>query len=473
GDFLAPAPGHYGQLDGARPELLDGGIAACIWYPSRQFTQYAVYDVSDRANPVQTRVFEIEGNPLSTRMIGTDLYFVSSRYIYAVPLDDMGEGDILPLYRDTAEKEAYQVVAPEEIYYFPDSQESNYLLVGAFDVTGNEPARIDSYLGAGSTIYMNLNSLYVARMNWSEGKNQTHFYRFTVERSSEDAPPAVHYAAEGAVPGYLLNQYSMDEYNGVFRAALTDWNVGNYIYTFDTADMQGLGRTEPLAHDEQIRSARFMGDMAYMVTFRQTDPLFTIDLSDPRNPVVLGELKIPGFSSYLHPLGDGLMIGFGRNVLETYVDLPGGGREVVGTIDMGAKISLFDLSDPANPLEIDVLNLERNTWSSDFDNPRAIMVDRERQIFGFSVADYGSINPADVFTGRLIGVQDRRLVDLATLKDADSRKDGGDKDDYYHYYKGERRLRYIGGTLYHISGADVTAFDYTTFERLGTLAFSE
>jgi uncharacterized secreted protein with C-terminal beta-propeller domain len=208
--------------------------------------------------------------------------------------------------------------------------------------------------------------------------------------------------------------------------------------------------------------------MAYVVTFLQVDPLFCVDLSDPRDPKVLGELKIPGFSSYLHPLGDGLMIGFGRNVLETFIEKPDGSREVVGTIDYGAKISLFDLNDPFNPLEIDVMNLERNSWSMAFNNPRAIMVDRERRIFGFAFENWSMMDNEGRYGVRLIGVQGRRLVDLATLReDANS----GGYDGKYYYYPGDSRLCYIGNTLYTITGGTVTAYDYTTFARLAQLTF--
>ncbi|MDR1735518.1 MAG: beta-propeller domain-containing protein [Oscillospiraceae bacterium] len=464
GDYLVLVTGsseHLGPINTLTDTAAPSGF---IWYPTRQFTQYTVYDISDRENPVLSRSFEVEGNAVSTRMIGDVLYFVSTRYVYALPYDTMegiGEGDILPVYRDTVSNEKYQVVPPQDIYYFPESTEPTYMFVGAFDITGEESAAMDSFIGAGNQVYMSAENLYVASNKWDSktGRELTQVYRFAIDGAS------ISFAADGAFEGSLLNQYSMDEYNGVFRAATTSWGQGNYVNTLDAQTLKPLGRTEALAPDEQIKSVRFMGDIGYVVTFRQTDPLFAIDLSDPSKPAILGQLKIPGFSTYLHPVADGLLIGFGRNVIETYVDLPGGGREVVGTLDVGLKVSLFDVSDPTDPKEIDVLALGRNTHSSACDNPRAMMVDAKRGIFGFDVIDYNYTNyetynrqPQSMFG--LIEVRGRELVDLATLKDLDASN------------KYERRLCYIGDTLYGVDGFGITAYSYQSFERLARLDYS-
>lgn len=454
GDYLITVSNRSEMMASDKFTMSRGVAIDCMWYPSRQFTEYTVYDVSDRNKPVVKRSFEVEGNSIATRMIGDYLYFVSTRYLYMPYMEDMGEADILPVYRDTTTDEKFQVVPVQDIYYFPESQDATYMFVGAFDITSDEPANMESYMGAGSQIYMSSENLYVAQQVWKE-KSQTQFYRFHVDGTS------LTFADEAVIEGYLLNQYSMDEYNGVFRAALTDWGKGNYVYTLDVETMQGLGRTEALAPDEQIQSVRYMGNMAYVVTFRQTDPLFTIDLSDPRNPTVLGQLKIPGFSTYLHPVGDGLLIGFGRNVLETYVDLPGGGREVVGTMDIGMKISLFDISDPRDPKEIDVMALDRNSYSYAFNNPRAIMVDQKRSIFAFGEINYSKAIDSQ-YRYRVIAVQNRKLVSLAALQDSFSA-------DYNH---DRRRLCYIGDTLYATGDSGITAYDYQRLEKLSSLKFS-
>ncbi|MEE9323202.1 MAG: beta-propeller domain-containing protein, partial [Candidatus Aenigmarchaeota archaeon] len=160
----------------------------------------------------------------------------------------------------------------------------------------------------------------------------------------------IEYKAGGSVPGNVLNQFSMDEHNGYFRIATTTsgWVGGmrgktlNHVYILGM-DMNIAGSLENLAEDESIYSVRFMGDRGYMVTFRRVDPLFVIDLSDPASPAVLGKLKIPGYSDYLHPYDDSHLIGVGMETEEIE-----GGR----VITTGVKLSLFDVTDVGNPKEI-------------------------------------------------------------------------------------------------------------------------
>lgn len=178
----------------------------------------------------------------------------------------------------------------------------------------------------------------------------------------------VTYRCSGEVPGHVLNQFSMDEYKGLFRIATTaqgflgNWqpNTRNNIYVLDEG-LQVIGRLQGLAPTERIYAARFMGDRAYLVTFRRIDPLFVIDLKDPRQPKLLGELKIPGYSDYLHPYDENHLIGIGKEIDAGPVPLPApapaAGEPAVQiwppppTREQGIKIALFDVSDPARPKE--------------------------------------------------------------------------------------------------------------------------
>jgi uncharacterized secreted protein with C-terminal beta-propeller domain len=160
----------------------------------------------------------------------------------------------------------------------------------------------------------------------------------------------IEYKTKGEVDGYLLNQFSMDEHDGNLRVATTInfWlNSGNIqynnVYILDE-DMNVVGSLENLAKNESIYSSRFIGDKLYLVTFRQIDPFFVIDLSDAENPKVLGYLKIPGYSSYLHPIGEDQILGIGKDV---------GENEWGGTSAKGLKVTLFDISDFENLKEID------------------------------------------------------------------------------------------------------------------------
>lgn len=471
GDYLVTASIRSEELDGDvfYPDA-GGRVVGCMWYPQRQMTVFTVYDITDRANPRQARRFEVEGHAVATRMIGNTFYFVSNKYVYNIPADDMGEADVLPVYRDTCVSDALSVVPVDEISYIPGSLESTYMMVGAFDVTTLEEAFMETILGAGNTIYMNESSLYITKQTFhtdtvaengdvvsiGSGVVSTEIHRFAIDGAS------LSYTGMGTAEGYPLSQYSMDEYNGYFRIATSDWDSGNRMTVFD-ADMNAVGMTEDLAKGEQIYSVRFMGDIGYMVTYRTVDPLFAVDLSDPANPTVLGELKIPGFSQYLHPVGDGLLVGFGRHTTETYIKNDDGTETVTGTQDMGLKISLFDVSDPRDPREVDTLLLGRSSWTSAFDNPRSLMVDRARSLFGFAMEKSEEISAHGWrHSGgyMLVSVEQGRLVTRAYLESA---------DEQYSAY--DARLCYVGDTLYTVTRTGLEAYDYNTFQMLGTLVF--
>jgi uncharacterized secreted protein with C-terminal beta-propeller domain len=152
---------------------------------------------------------------------------------------------------------------------------------------------------------------------------------------------SIEYKISGEVPGSVLNQFSMDEYNNYFRIATTSSygrETFNNIYTLDE-NLNVVGKIENIARTERIFAVRFVGDKAYMITFRRTDPLFVIDLEDERNPKILGELKIPGYSDYLHPYDENHLIGIGKDADEE-------GRE------LGVKVSFFDVSNFSEPKEI-------------------------------------------------------------------------------------------------------------------------
>lgn len=188
--------------------------------------------------------------------------------------------------------------------------------------------------------------------------------------------------ATGSVPGYLLNQFSMDEYNGYLRIATTVgggfgfswfWVGGasaNDIYVLD-GDLNIVGSITDLGLTEQIYSARFIGDKGYIVTFMQTDPFYVLDLSDPMNPQLKGELKIPGYSSYLHPISGDRMLGIGQE-------------------DWKVKISLFDVQNPEQPAELDKYILE-DYWSDVLSTHHAFLLDEAHEIFFLPGDDSGYI----------------------------------------------------------------------------------
>jgi uncharacterized secreted protein with C-terminal beta-propeller domain len=173
---------------------------------------------------------------------------------------------------------------------------------------------------------------------------ETEVHRFDVTR-----PGAPVYAASGKVAGRLLNQYSLSEHDGHLRVATTTGGEGrgqgrsvSGVHVLRTSDLTKAGEVGGLGKGEQIYSVRFIGPVGYVVTFRQVDPLYTLDLRDPAAPKVTGELKITGYSAYLHPAGEGRLIGIGQEASEQ-------GRT------LGTQVSLFDVADPANPRRLSQL----------------------------------------------------------------------------------------------------------------------
>ncbi|MEM3514347.1 MAG: beta-propeller domain-containing protein, partial [Candidatus Hadarchaeum sp.] len=187
----------------------------------------------------------------------------------------------------------------------------------------------------------------------------------------------VEYRARGEVPGQVLNEFSMDEYNGYFRIATTTgdiWsgNAKNNIYVLNK-DLDVAGKIEGLAPGERIYSARFMGNRAYLVTFVKVDPLFVIDLSDPVNPRILGELKIPGYSDYLHPYDELHIIGLGKETTN-YPDAE-------FALYQGVKLAIFDVSDPEKPKEISKYIIgERGTDSYALYDHRAFLFSKSKNL---------------------------------------------------------------------------------------------
>jgi len=432
------------------------------WRPSNDFTVVLIYDISDRSAPEKLRRISMDGWCVSNRVIDDVVYIITNKQIWAIPYDQADSPSILPYCLDTAAGENYEPIGLDRVYYIPDTSDTSYLLVGAIDIYSDAEFKPEAYLGAGSSLYMSQNAMYVTKYRWDQptmtggdqwlnGKEMTDILRFTIKGTN------VNYTGMGSVQGSPMNQYSMDEYEGYFRIATTDTDTGTYVTVLSVSDMQTAGRTEPLAPGERMQSMRFMGDMGYIVTFRNMDPLFTVDLSDPYKPRVLGELKIPGFSQYLHPVGDGLLLGIGRDTQEFYTRDAKGVESVIGFKDVGMKVSLFDVSNPLDPKEIDVLALGEGSAEVS-NNPRALMCDYARGLYGFMAERWGP--KGNWSSGALLlRVEDGKLTIAATLNPTE----------YFSAYGS--RLCFIGNMLYIVHDNGVAVYDYSNFTKLGSIRF--
>lgn len=448
------------------------GIDEDFLYPNymdKTYTSAKLYNVKDKTNPTLERTVEVEGDYLTARMIGSNVYIASNKYMYYAYIcntyksTELNEDDFKPHYLDTATSNETKSINFDCIYYIPEFEDTNYLNIVAFNITNNQEANVESYLGAGEEIYASKENLYVTKTKYDyERKNKTsittEIYKFNLNNAN------CTFAKAGDVPGSVLNQFSMDECNGYFRIATTDstsWNSEsntNNLYVLNE-NLETIGKIEGLAKGERIYSVRFMGNRAYMVTFVETDPLFVIDLSNPTTPTVLGELKIPGYSKYLHPYDETHLIGIGE---DTEVVNYGYGDRVVTN---GMKMAMFDVTDPNNPQELYNVKIgEKGTYSELLYNHKALLFSKEKNIIAFPI----SITDNDykvTFQGAIVyGVSLEKGFELKT-------KISNSATDYDRYYSRNRveRIIYIKDTLFTLSNALIKAVDLNTFETKGSI----
>lgn len=483
---------------------------------SRESALVYVYDISDRSDAKLDKEISLNGNYVDARMTGNYVYLISSKYIYS-------NGFELPYYSIDGETTK---IAPGEIRYF-DQDDENFVFntIAAIDVDSGDFESETYLMGASTSVYVSADNIYLTYQKqlsqeyilgryldevllpelprefasrveevWNNddytlnekqrrigdifeefGPNSDGYvefqqrleekaFEFFKKIQKEQEKTVIHriafdglsisYEAQGEVPGRVLNQFSMDEFDGTFRIATTtggwdrDANENN-LYVLDS-DLEEVGKLEGLAEGEQIYSARFIGERAYLVTFRQTDPLFAIDLSDPSHPKVLGELKVTGYSGYLHPYDENHLLGIGMEASED------------GRVE-GVKISLFDVSDNENPVEVGKYEVDEK-WSNSeatydhkavlFDKEKKLLVipisySKERKVAGDSWPRYENWQGAYVFNVDLDGISLKGKI-------AHESNDSGDQ---YWYGGGDyvRRSLYIDSVLYTVSNSKIKA----------------
>ncbi|MBE6800751.1 MAG: hypothetical protein E7529_06060 [Ruminococcaceae bacterium] len=311
----------------------------------KNITMAVAYDISDRENVKEEwRVFQ-DGGYISSRLIGDELVLLSQYYVDITQDVDTVKETCVP--ENSCDGKKFSRVLVNDICIMEDVYDTSYLVASVLDTDDESTLKTEAVLGAGQNVYCTTETLYATSTEYNTGDarkaevfglnstEKTQIYKFDIRNYD------IKYLKNASVDGSALNQFSMDEYNGYLRIATTSGNWGenliNQVYILDE-NLETVGLLKDIAKGERIKSVRFTGNTAYVVTFVQTDPLFVIDLTDVKAPKILGELKIPGYSAYLHPVGDGLVMGVGLDGTET------------GT-NGGMKVSLFDVSDPTKPVE--------------------------------------------------------------------------------------------------------------------------
>ncbi len=450
-----------------RDEYYETQVDSLYHYEDNNYVKVKFYDVSDPAAPVLTDSFGQDGRYVTGRLMNGELYIVTNHYVY---LWDVSSAEAYDEYIPKLYENDVATLMPlGRIVYPAEVEDSSYTVLCRYSMGTPSLEAEKAILGAGQDIYMSENYLYLYKTEYFEedfdeitesvyrvtghrSGNRTHIYKIAVKNE-------ITVVAYGTVDGTLLNQFSLDEYKGKLRVVTTQWAQTYYVYedpeygfvnyrydqsnqvnalTIFDEDLNVIGSVGDLAQDERVYSVRFSGDVGYFVTFRQVDPLFSVDLSDPYNPVVMGALKIPGFSNYLHKYTDTLLFGLGQNA-----------DPETGRTD-GMKLSMFDVSDPFNVFERDKISVD-SYYSTGFYNHKAILVEPGRALIGFPVNDGYMVYTYDEETGFHI------LSELEL--------------DYW--WSDDSRGLYVGDCFYIVSSESMFVFDLEDFEMIAVVDYGD
>jgi uncharacterized secreted protein with C-terminal beta-propeller domain len=431
-----------------------------------------IFDITSTQNPSLLRKVAVEGTYNNARLIDNQLLFVSNYNPFFIgDSEDIQAEELVPEVTYDSE-ESQKISECTDIKYLPNHSGMNFLVVSSLD-TASLDSKIDAevVIASSSNIYVSKNNMYLTQPRYNyerftdfapEESVQTNIFKFEITPSGTSLNGVM------SVPGTPLNQFSMSEYQGDFRIATTtnQWNSRgnnsqNNLYIFDE-NLNRTGVLEGLAPGERIYSTRFIGEKAYMVTFREVDPLFVIDLSDSNNPKVLGELKIPGFSDYLHPYDENHLLGFGKDA-------------TLDGMAQGMKVSLFNIEDPTNPTQLHTFSIgDRGTSSELLYNHKALLFSKEKNIMAFPVSIYTSKEPGIDSWGNLSFIGALNLgLDITEGFEVKGKYTHLDKEidpeNYWDYDYNDQiqRILYIGENLYTISNNKIQS--HSGEETLDTL----
>ena len=369
------------------------------YYNNRMNTVVKIYNITSREKPVLTKSYEMYEPYYTSRCIDNVLYVISSGN-----LRKEDDEIVVGYNEDNMEKE----LSVDKIKYLKDVKTTKQTLISTVDLN-NETAdiKLDSYLMNISNAYVSENAIYLLNQRYSndtkmpisllfglkgvfgledyyemyaESGYYTEIYKFDIKENVE-------YKAKTKVKGKTINQYSLDEKDNHLRIALYD-NDGSRVAIFDE-DLKQIGISDNVAKGEKMYSSRFIGDKVYFVTYKTIDPLFVMDLSNETKPKVLGKLKIPGYSTYLHPYDENHIIGIGMETKEI-INRNSNGKVISTTAKVvGMKMALFDVSNVNSPVQISSVVIgDSRTTSAILTNPKALLFSKEKSLIAIPVNNY-------------------------------------------------------------------------------------
>ena len=470
-----------------------------------------IYDLTDKAYPKKIKQFELYKEYYTSRFLNGNLYVISSGRI-----DDEYN---LQYIEDGA------VVVPDKpnAYKIKDLYSRNQTMIASYNLNETDSKiKVQSYVMDVENAYISENNMYLIDNGYSGGSNLTLANLYGIkgvfglndveyERSSANSTiykfnfkddGTVEYQTKNSVKGTTIDQFSLDEKDGNLRVALYTTD-GSRVVILDN-ELKQIGETRYLAKGEKMYSARFMGDRAYLVTYKTVDPLYSIDLSDPTYPKVLGQLKIPGYSTYLQPYDENHIIGFGFQTSENVYRNSYGRVVSTSSRITGMKMALFDVTDVSNPrvMSEEVIG-DSKTNSTILENHKALLFDKEKKLLAIPVKNYtedlsmSEDDDEDISTAtstykRYLRNRSYNKIGYAvynldlekgfTFKglithDIDEKEDDDYSTTYSYYnynnsYISDIRGLYIDNTLYTVSEREIKANNLDTLEQIKEVFFN-
>ncbi len=473
-------------------------------YNNSNTTMVSVYDISNKEQPKEIKNYQLEQPYYTSRCIDGRLYVISSGY-----LKEENDEIVTYYYEDGKQIDS----GYKSIKRIKGIDTTDQTILSMLDLNNmSESVKVNSYLMDVQNAYVSENNIYLLEEKY-EGSytstpkissifgfygilgafvddneydygTYTYIYKFNL---LEDG--SIQYDKKAKEKGQTINQFSIDEYEENLRVALYN-NEGSRIVIFNN-EMEKIGETEKLAEGEKMYSSRFLGNKAYLVTYKTVDPLFVVDLSNPEEPQVLGELKIPGYSTYLHPYDENHLIGIGMQTEEKIYRDSSGRVTSTAAVITGMKMALFDVTDVNNPIQIsDTIIGDSRTTSAILTNHKALLFSKEKQLLAIPVNNYTEdfeiesssdeyesmvksyTNYKKQYVSEGYFVYNINLTDGFTLKGTITHEKTKSK---YSYYNASRLLRglYIDDNLYTVSEDYIKVNSLDDLQEISQLKIKE
>jgi uncharacterized secreted protein with C-terminal beta-propeller domain len=459
-----------------------------------------IYDLSNISSPKQVKSFILAEDYYTSRSIGSKVYVIASGRLKKT------DGDVEHYYYEDNEKKDLSL---DKIKYLTSVSTNEQTLIAEVDVTNLDQLDLNSYLVDVSNAYVSEQNIYLADETYGSDASggvpwqklfgwkgvfglldetsggvyqraETEIYKFRI------ADDGLEYVGRARQPGVVVNQFSFDEYQGDLRLAMKSTD-GSRVVVLDS-DLNEIGASSYVAKGEQLYSSRFIGDRAYFVTYLVTDPLYVVDLSDHRQPQIVGELKIPGYSTYLHPYDETHLIGIGMDSEETVLRDDFG--KVIGRSSRvtGMKMALFDVSNVNSPKQISQVKIGDSTTSSAIlTNHKALLFSLKEQLIAIPVNNYNSvfeISDSQDYESLVSDYKDYRgsrvgegyFVYSLNLTDGFKLKGVVSHDDSSYYSKtSSKSLRglYIGDNLFTVSENMIKVSSLEDLELVGEVKIED